>query len=209
MDETGEPVPSGQFEDYYDILQVNPNADQATVQGVYRLLAKRYHPDNPESGDARRFLRLREAYRVLSDPERRAEYDASYETARQEQWKIFSQREASSSMDDDENIRTAVLSLLYVARRRYVDDPGMGPIHLERYLGCPEEHLEFHLWYLKEKGWVMRTDSGEYAITVGGVDKVTEGVMLRADRLLEKLASDDGAQSDSVLDKLRVLKESA
>ena len=144
---------------------------------------------------------------MLSDPERRAEYDASYETARQEQWKIFSQREASSSMTDDENIRTAVLSLLYVARRRYVDDPGMGPIHLERYLGCPEEHLEFHLWYLKEKGWIMRTDSGEYAITVDGVDKVTGGVILRADHLLGELASDD--QSDSVLDKLRVLKESA
>ena len=202
-------MPKGHFEDYYDVMQVNPNADQATVQGVYRLLAKRYHPDNPESGDAQRFLSLREAYRVLSDPERRAEYDASYETARQEQWKIFSQREASSSVDDDEDIRTAVLSLFYVARRHYVDDPGMGPMHLERYLGCPEEHLEFHLWYLKEKGWVRRTDSGEYAITVGGVDKVTEGVMLRADRLLGKVASADGRQSDSMLDKLRALKESA
>ncbi len=199
----------GHFEDYYDTLQVSPNADQATVQGVYRLLAKRYHPDNYESGDSRRFLRLREAYRVISDPDRRAEYDASYETARREQWKIFSQREASSSVDDDENIRRGILSLLYVARRRYVDDPGMGPMHLERYLGTPEEHLEFHLWYLKEKGWVMRTDSGEYAITVGGIDQVTENVMLRTDRLLSKVAGNEDGQSDSVLDRLRILKESA
>ena len=202
-------MPKGYFEDYYDVLQINPNADQATVQGVYRLLAKRYHPDNPESGDGRRFQSLREAYRVLSDPERRAEYDASYETARQEQWKIFGQGEASTSMDDDENIRTAILSLLYVARRRYVDDPGMGPIHLEKYLGCPEEHLGFHLWYLKEKGWLMRTDSGGYAITVGGVDKVTQSVVLRADRLLGESVRVDGDSPESVVDQLRVLKESA
>ncbi len=146
---------------------------------------------------------------MISDPDRRAEYDASYETARREQWKIFGQREASSSVDDDENIRRGILSLLYVARRRYVDDPGMGPMHLERYLGTPEEHLEFHLWYLKEKGWVMRTDSGEYAITVGGIDQVTENVMLRTDRLLSKVVGNEDGQSDSVLDRLRILKESA
>jgi hypothetical protein len=38
-------------------------------------------------------------------------------------------------------------------------------------LGCPAEHLEFHLWYLKEKGWIKRTESGTLAITVEGVDR--------------------------------------
>ena len=200
---------SSQFEDYYDVLQVSSSADKTTIQGVYRLLAKRYHPDNPDSGDSLRFLRLRDAYRVLSNPDRRAEYDATYERNREDQWKIFSQRETSTGVDEDEYIRTAILSLLYVARRRYVDDPGLGALHLERYLGCPQEHLEFHLWYLKEKGWLGRTDRGEYMITAEGVDQVTQNVMLRADRLLSEVASEGGDPADSVLEKLRFLKESA
>jgi curved DNA-binding protein len=39
------------FMDYYEILQVSPNADQTTIERVYRLLAKKYHPDNAEEGD--------------------------------------------------------------------------------------------------------------------------------------------------------------
>ena len=42
---------------------------------------------------------------------------------------------------------------------------------LERLSGCPREHLEFHLWYLKEKGWMGRLEDGTLAITVEGVDR--------------------------------------
>ena len=45
----------------------------------------------------------------------------------------------------------------------------MGNVELEKLLACPEEHLEFHVWYLKEKGYVQRTDKG-YAITAEGID---------------------------------------
>ena len=44
--------------DHYEILQLSPRADQATIQRVFRLLAKRFHPDNHESGDADRFKQL-------------------------------------------------------------------------------------------------------------------------------------------------------
>jgi hypothetical protein len=37
--------------------------------------------------------------------------------------------------------------------------------------GCPREHLEFHLWYLKAKGWIARLENGMLAITVEGVDR--------------------------------------
>jgi hypothetical protein len=37
--------------------------------------------------------------------------------------------------------------------------------------GCPREHLEFHLWYLKAKGWIGRLENGMLAITVEGVDR--------------------------------------
>ena len=61
--------------DHYEFLQINPKAQSETIQRVYRFLAARYHPDNPETGDPEKFLRLNDAYEVLSDPELRARYD--------------------------------------------------------------------------------------------------------------------------------------
>ena len=52
-----------------------------------------------------------------------------------------------------------------------MEDPGIGNIELERLLGSPREHLEFHLWYLKAKGWIGRLENGMLAITVEGVDR--------------------------------------
>ena len=61
--------------DYYEILQLSPNAEPDTIERVYRLLARRYHPHQPDTGSLEMFLKLYEAHRVLSDPEQRAEYD--------------------------------------------------------------------------------------------------------------------------------------
>jgi hypothetical protein len=56
---------------------------------------------------------------------------------------------------------------------------------LEKILGWPEKVLEFHTWYLKEKGWIQRTDAGGYAITVTGVDALeNSGIMTGKDLLL-------------------------
>ena len=63
------------FIDYYELMQISPNAEYETVQRVYRMLATRFHPDNPNTGNADKFLRLNEAYEVLRDTERRQEYD--------------------------------------------------------------------------------------------------------------------------------------
>jgi hypothetical protein len=38
--------------------------------------------------------------------------------------------------------------------------------------------MEFHIWYLREKGWVLRTDNGDFAITASGVDAVLENDLL-------------------------------
>jgi curved DNA-binding protein CbpA len=45
-------MPDTPLPDYYEILQVSPLADSETIERVFRHLAKRYHPDNQESGDA-------------------------------------------------------------------------------------------------------------------------------------------------------------
>ena len=158
--------------DHYEVLQLSPRADQATIQRVFRLLAKRFHPDNHESGDADRFKQVMEAFRVLSNPSRRAEYDAQYEERREMRWRVFDQRTAHDDLAADCRLRDAVLSLLYAARRNDPDQPGLGMLELERLLGCPEQHMKFHIWYLKENGWIQRLESGMLAITASGVDRV-------------------------------------
>jgi len=160
--------------DHYEVLQLSPRADQATIQRVFRLLAKRFHPDNHESGDADRFKQVMDAFRVLSNPSRRAEYDAQYEERREMRWRVFDQGTAHDDVAADCRLRDAVLSLLYAARRNDPDQPGLGMLELERLLGCPEQHMKFHIWYLKENGWIQRLESGMLAITASGVDRVLE-----------------------------------
>lgn len=160
--------------DHYETLQLSPRADGHTVERVFRLLAKRFHPDNGESGDAARFTELMDAFRVLSDPEARARYDARYEESREERWRLYEKGADSTDMATDKRVRSAILSLLYTARRTDPDHPGVGIIDLERLLGCPEEHMRFHLWYLKENRWIERTESGMLAITAAGVDRVMD-----------------------------------
>ena len=160
--------------DHYEVLQVSPRADHETIQRVFRHLAKRFHPDNAESGDPDRFKVVMEAFRVLSQPKLRAKYDAEYEQVRETRWRIFDQETSANDIAADRRVRVAALSLLYSARRNDPDRPGIGVVELERLLGCPEEHMKFHLWYLKENGWIQRTESGAFAITANGVDRVLE-----------------------------------
>ena len=160
--------------DYYEILQVNQKADAQTIERVFRLLAKRFHPDNQETADPDRFNLVVEAFRVLSDPEARVHYDAKYERIREHQWQVLDQESAGDDVEADRRIRLGILSLLYATRRQDVIDPGLGMFELERTLACPEHHMQFHIWYLKENGWIQRLDNGQYAITVAGVDKLVE-----------------------------------
>ncbi len=171
--------------DHYEVLQLSPRADQTTIQRVFRHLAKRYHPDNQESGDAERFKQVMDAFEVLSDPVRRAQYDARYQDLREAHWRIFDQETAGNDVAADRRLRDALLSILYTARRNDAERPGLGVIELERLLGCPEQHMRFHLWYLKQNGWIERTESGTYAVTASGVDQVLDrGGPLQPGKLL-------------------------
>ena len=162
------------FTDYYEDLQISPNADNETLERVYRLLAKRYHPDNGQTGSVERFDLITQAYQILSKPEKRAAYDATYEEAKARQWKVRSGATSSRGFKDDTRLRNSILSILYVERRNGSVDSAIGLWRMEKMLGWPEKILEFHIWYLKEKGWIQRTDTGGYAITAAGVDIVEE-----------------------------------
>ena len=63
--------------DYYEVLGVDKNADEAALKKAYRALAKKYHPDvNPGDAEAeKKFKEASEAYAVLSDAEKRRQYD--------------------------------------------------------------------------------------------------------------------------------------
>jgi len=64
--------------DYYEVLGVPRGADAAAIKDAFRKLAMQYHPDrNKEPGAEERFKEIAEAYAVLSDPKKRADYDAA------------------------------------------------------------------------------------------------------------------------------------
>jgi curved DNA-binding protein CbpA len=190
-------VPNPPFVDYYEVLQLSPRATVDTVERVYRLLAKRYHPDNQETGDTEMFAKLRQAYDVLSNPERRAAYDVRYDEVQSVQWRIFDQKSAADGREEDRRILHAVLSLLYIERRRNPRSGGLGAIVLERMLGVPEQHLQFPLWYLKQHGWIEILDNGQMAITIQGVDKLADkDLALRDDRLLADTSAPRPARED-------------
>lgn len=159
-----------QFVDRYEVLQLSPNATAETIERVYRLLAKRYHPDNRETGDEAKFVELCESYDVLSNPVTRAQYDVTYDQNRSVQASIVHEASTGSTPDDDRRLFRGILLVLYAARRRDPKRGGIGIVHLERMLAMPEEHLEFPLWYLKQRGYLEVLDSGQMAITANGVD---------------------------------------
>ncbi len=164
--------------DYYKILQVDPRADLDIIGRAYRLLAKRYHPDNLETGDERKFENLITAYRILSDPKERSAYDDNHQVENDYQNNIFSYAPRSETAEEETRLYQAILLMLYFARRRDSNKPGIGLYEIGRLIDLPDKEAAFHIWYLKEKGWIQRVETGEFAITVEGVDEVIKNDLL-------------------------------
>jgi len=175
-----------EFVDYYEVLQLSPNADTDTIDRIFRHLAKKTHPDRAGCEDNVRFQQIVEAHRTLTNPETRAGYDARYQEYWNHKWRLASEAGTMSAYGDDQVKRELLLSLLYVQRRRNMRSPGLGELVMARLLQTPPELMEFHLWYLKAKGWVERLPSGLFAITAPGVDQVEQSrLRLMPDHLLE------------------------
>ncbi len=171
--------------DYYEILQISPNADTETIQRVYRMLAQRYHPDNSETGDEKTFQVVLHAYRVLSDPEKRAAYDVQYQASRALRWKVFDQPKATQGIEGEQKKRAGVLALLYAKMVDNPSQPGIMVRDFEELLGCPREHLDFTFWYLKQKSLIAGPDNGRYIITAAGVDMAeSKGDLKQAEKRL-------------------------
>ena len=158
--------------DCYEIMQLSPKATADTIHRVHRILAQRYHPDTPDTGNSEMFIRVTAAARILSDPEQRAKYDARYHATRQLHWKIFDQAEAALGPQAERAKRRGILGLLYAKAAHDIERASMTTVDFEEILGCPREHLQAALWYLKGKGYVQRGDNGRYTITVAGFDEM-------------------------------------
>lgn len=167
------------FVDFYEVLQVSPSADFDTVQRVYRMLAQRYHPDNPETGNREAFQLVLRAYQILSDPEKRAAYDVEHESRRALRWKIFDQTRSLRGVEAEKKKRRGILSVLYSQRQQQPEKPGLMIRDLEDLLGCPREHLQFSLWYLRDNQLITAGDQGRFSITVKGVDLVEQDGLWR------------------------------
>ena len=158
--------------DYYETLQISPNADPDTIQRVFRMLAQRFHPDNAETGNAERFRALHEAYSVLSAPDKRAQYDVHHQALRQERWRFAAQMKAGDDVELEQQMRCTILEILYARRRAEPSNPSFSPFELQQLTGQPREHLEFTFWYLGQKKFVTRDDQSRLTITADGVDYV-------------------------------------
>ena len=90
----------------------------------------------------------------------------------------------NEGVDRDVYIQNKLLSVFYLKRRKNLNDPGLGELELEDLLGCPIDHLQFNLWYMREKKWISRTETGTFAITVEGVDYVSFDSQSKAVRKL-------------------------
>lgn len=160
--------------DYYEVLQLSPKADLETIHRVYRIMAARFHPDNPESGDPERFLLLSEAYRVLGDAARRAQYDLLRGNRPVAAVPLFQARAFVDQKEGELHRRLGILCLLYAQRRRFPDHPSIALMELEALMSIPREYLEFALWYLKQKKMIEMNQAADFSLTAAGVDFVEE-----------------------------------
>ena len=185
------------FIDYYELLQISPNAEIETVNRVYKMLAARYHPDNPETGDADRFVTLTRAFDTLTDPAQREAYNALYQENKVHPISLFETKEFSIGLNGESNRRMGILCLLYRKRQSDVDNPGISILELESMMSCAREHLMFTLWYLKEQNCVRQDENSDYVITGAGVDYVE--AHLPSNKLLYRLlnAADSSAAGAS------------
>lgn len=178
-------MPAPSVVNYYDLLQISPQAETETIERVYRLLAARYHPDNQETGDTERFRLIREACEVLRDPARRKEYDQEFQSNAAKPLPIFLGKEFTDGIDAEAKIRIGVLCLLYSKRRANPDFAALSLLDMENIMAFPRERLLFALWYLRAKRYVLQDDRSSFIISAEGVDYLES--QLPTNQILHKI----------------------
>jgi curved DNA-binding protein len=178
---------SNEFIDYYAVLQVNPNCDVRIIESAYRHLAKVFHPDHEETADVERFSAVVDAYNVLKFPKKRARYDTVYNAYKQGDPAIPDAASSGDSAASDAAMQQNILLYLYRRKRENFQELGIAAFYVQKHFGCYDNVFDFHMWYLKSKGFVEITEQGTLAITVVGVDHV---LAIHQPKHAEKLLTD-------------------
>ena len=197
------PTLETEIPDYYELLEISPQATQETIHRVYRYMAARYHPDVAGTGDLDKFTQLTLAYKVLSDPSGRAEYNAQRAMC---QPKVRNPMSTSVDFMDqaegDLNRRVAVLAILYYRRRMYPNNPEVSLNEIEQRMGFPRDYLDFTTWYLAKKKYITKADNSDFTLTIEGVDfiETQRGSVPVLDKLLTTGSKTDDNEGRSRLD---------
>jgi curved DNA-binding protein CbpA len=161
---------AGKFQDHYQVLEIDPRADNEAIQEAYTKLAQKYHSSNLETGDPEKFEAINLAYEVLCDPVLRREFDKLKGYGEEGNTPKFTGLDFFESLGRESGLRSAMLCVLYDRRRNKPFTPSLSMRHLEAILAATEEELNFVLWYLKKRGFVSSDDKSSLQITVDGID---------------------------------------
>ncbi len=175
------------------MLQLSPNAEAPIIQCVYTVLSQRYHPGNKETRDDSIYEQLLKAKGTLSNPDRRATYDAKYKANRDSEQPVAVKAEQPEAVKQEAAIeksepvvapvsdaidiqaeqkkRSAVLEILYKRMMRSPVSAAMNTRELETELSMEKASLDVTVWYLKERQLVRTGDNGRLLITADGMDR--------------------------------------
>lgn len=160
------------FTDFYSLMRLPVDAEVDTIERVYQLLAARFDPSQPASGDAELFALLQQARQVLTDPKTRADYDARFASQEAVPIPLFATGEFGAGETGERNRRLGLLCVLYHWRRKDHEKAGLSLLFLESITTLPREHLIFSLSYLREKEYVLVDQLSNFGITAKGMDYV-------------------------------------
>lgn len=178
---------NGNFVDYYEFLMISPTADRQMVEWAARLMLARYDPQKSKTPDEKKCELVKEAFRTLADPKKRATYDAELGKQKPAATVNVNAEVTAQDVADAHRLRQAIMTVLYQAIMRTPRDPDVGRTDLARAVGVTPQDLEFALWFLREKDLITATQAGSYAITVLGAEWAEAGGV-------PSLAVDDGFQ---------------
>lgn len=102
------------MKDYYEILEVMPDASLDVIKAAYRTLVKRMHPDNGgvDNVEKKTIEDINEAYEVLSDSKKRAEYDRKRKADTCSQNDTIDKDIYAEEDEDDKNARTKIINII-------------------------------------------------------------------------------------------------
>jgi curved DNA-binding protein CbpA len=140
-------------------------------------LSARFRPENKETGDPKRLQEVRTAFEVLSNPERRKQFDHELRQRNPPaQVPLHLSKDFADEVDEEIARRLSILCLLYNQRRSNPINPGLTIAQLEELVGTPREQLEFSFWYLKQKRLVLADDRSTMTIMTEGIDFIEENL---------------------------------